>query len=362
MQKANAVVANTVNDERWEAVIGRDATADGQFVYAVQSTGVYCRPTCPSRKPGRKMVSFYDRPADAEQVGFRPCLRCSPTGTDATGQEMRIRAACEFMDQHFDEEIRLADIAAKAGLSPFYFHRVFRSVMGITPRQYLASRRIGRFKSSVREGNSVTHAIYESGYGSSSRLYENAATELGMSPASYKKGGKGTKIKFATTSSTLGRVIVAATDKGVCKVAFGDSDDELERDLRNEFTDADLLRSDSSFRALFKALKGCLEGRGGGQDLPLDIGGTAFQRKVWEALRKIPAGETRSYGEVAQAIGQPTAVRAVAAACASNSVAILIPCHRVIQKDGGTAGYRWGVERKETLLENEKKLANSGDK
>ncbi|MGH9822027.1 MAG: bifunctional DNA-binding transcriptional regulator/O6-methylguanine-DNA methyltransferase Ada [Blastocatellia bacterium] len=343
---------------RWQQVLDRDRDADGAFVYAVRSTGVYCRPSCPSRKPGRHQVELFNRTEDAVRAGFRACKRCRPDEKAGPRHVEKVRAAVEYIDKHFDEEIKLADIAAAAGLSPFYLQRTFKKEVGVTPKQYVSSRRIARFKASVKEGNSVTSAMYEAGFGSSSRLYERATAELGMSPASYKKGGPGMKIRFATADSALGRIIVASTEWGVCKIAFGEKDGALERELKEEFQGAEVTRDDRGLAGLISAVQGYLEGQRDLQDIALDIKGTAFQRRVWEALSHIPIGETRSYSQIASEIGNPAAVRAVARACASNPVAVVIPCHRVVQKDGGVSGYRWGVQRKEALLGKEHEQAN----
>ncbi|HYL97561.1 MAG TPA: bifunctional DNA-binding transcriptional regulator/O6-methylguanine-DNA methyltransferase Ada [Blastocatellia bacterium] len=347
-----------IEKDRWRQVVERDRSADGTFVYAVRSTGVYCRPSCSSRKPGLQQVEFYDRPEDAAGAGFRACKRCRPDDRTGSSRLEKVRLAVEFIERQFDEEIKLADIAAAAGLSPFYLQRVFKEEVGVTPKQYVAARRIERFKSRVKEGNSVTSAMYDAGFGSSSRLYERAATELGMSPASYKKGGQGTRIRFATADSSLGRILVASTERGVCKIAFGDRDADLERELRSEFQGAEISRDDKHLAGLVSAVRGYLEGQRTPQSISLDPKGTAFQRKVWEAISRIPMGETRSYGQIADEIGNPNAVRAVARACATNPVAVIIPCHRVISKDGATSGYRWGVQRKEALLKRERERAS----
>lgn len=341
--------------------MARDAHFDGAFVYAVRSTGVYCRPSCPSRRPTRGQVVFFERAAAAERAGFRPCRRCRPNASQPVAVE-KVRRACLFLDNHSDGAASLATLGAHVGLSPYHLHRTFKRVMGVTPREYLEARRFERLKKHLRERPNVTHALYEAGFSSSSRLYERAPSKLGMTPARYRRGGSGVAIRYTIVASPLGRLLVAATDRGVCRIGMGESDRYLEKDLRREFPAAEILRDDAGLRGWSKALLEQLLPGHAQPDLPLDIQATAFQERVWKALRRIPAGRTRSYAEVARAIGQPRAVRAVGRACAANPVALLIPCHRVVESGGGLGGYHWGIERKRTLLAREKASAGSKGK
>jgi AraC family transcriptional regulator of adaptative response/methylated-DNA-[protein]-cysteine methyltransferase len=343
------------SEELWQAVTSRDNRFDGSFVFAVSSTGIYCRPSCPSRRPRRERVSFYRLPEAAEQAGFRACRRCHPQRAVAPDPQVEVvRNVCRLIDEREDEHVDLATLAVHAGLSAFHLQRTFKSVMGITPRQYAEARRTSRFKAGVRRGESVTNAMYDAGYGSSSRLYERATAELGMTPATYSRGGRGALISHSIVQSPLGRLLVAATEKGICAVTLGDSDTALETDLRSEFPAAHIERNDGPLTEWVGEILDHLAGKRPRVDLPLDIQATAFQRRVWAELRAIPYGSTRSYGEVAAAIGRPTAVRAIARACATNPVALVIPCHRVIREDQSLGGYRWGLERKKKLLARER--------
>jgi AraC family transcriptional regulator of adaptative response/methylated-DNA-[protein]-cysteine methyltransferase len=335
-------------DRRWQAVLARDASRDGVFVFGVTSTGVYCRPSCPSRRPRRERVRFFSPPDEAERAGFRACLRCRPRSTDS--RVKTVENICQFLREHTDEPVTLAALGERFGMNPFHLQRVFKSVAGVSPREYTDAIRMKSFKSQLRSGRSVTDAIYEAGFGSSSRLYERSGPQLGMTPATYQRGGKGVFIRYTTLDSPVGRMLLAATDHGVCAVSFGDSDGGLLEGLRREFPDATLRRGDVVLRRWVRALLEQLHGERPLPQLPLDVQATAFQRRVWEHLRSIPYGTTKSYGEVARAIGQATGARAVARACASNPVAIAIPCHRVVRGTGDFGGYRWGTERKKTLL------------
>lgn len=348
---------NWNEDELWQAVVAKDPRYDGQFVFAVSSTKIYCRPSCPSRRANRDRVSFYSLPEAAEHAGFRACKRCQPRHARVMDPQVElIQSLCRHLDSTDSEDVKLADLAEKTGVSPFHLQRTFKSIMGISPRQYLAARRFGQFKSSVKEGQSITHALYDSGFNSSSRLYENAAGELGMTPATYSRGGKGAHIKYTIVDSTLGRLLVAVTERGVCSVTMGDSDRHLEKTLRKEFSEADIERTDGPLRDTVSKVLKHLSGKEPHLDLSIDIRSTAFQRQVWEQLRAIPYGSTVSYGDVARALGKPGAVRAVGHACATNPVALVIPCHRVVREDKSLGGYRWGLERKQKLLEQEKRL------
>lgn len=343
------------DDQLWQAVVSKDASLDGQFVFAVTSTGVYCRPSCPSRRAHRERVKFFDLPAAAEQAGFRACLRCQPQRARILDPQIElVQRVCRLLNQNDSESLKLAELAAQAGVSVFHLQRTFKKVMGISPRQYLTARRFGSFKQLVRKGESVTSSLYESGFNSSSRLYEHAAEELGMTPATYSRGGRGVIISYTTADSSLGRLLVATTARGVCAVKMGDSDPELENDLREEFPAAQIKRDDSALRETVQRILGQLDRNEPRVDLPLDIRSTAFQRQVWEKLREIPYGQTVSYGDVARALGNPGAVRAVGRACATNPVALVIPCHRVVREDKSLGGYRWGLERKKKLLEKER--------
>lgn len=345
-----------MNDRLWQAVIARDARFDGQFVFAVSSTKIYCRPSCPSRRPQRERVSFFNKPEAAEEAGFRACLRCQPRSDRVVDPQLElVQRACRLLDDAGEgDRVKLAELAGRLGISAFYLQRTFKRVMGISPRQYVTARRFGNFKQLVREGESVTNALYDSGFNSSSRVYEQAAEELGMTPATYRRGGNGVEIHYAIVASPLGRLLVATTERGVCAVRMGDTDAELERELRAEFPAATIERDDASLQETVKQVLSHLSDNEPHLDLPLDIRATAFQRQVWEKLRAIPYGETVSYAEVAKALGKPGAVRAVGRACATNPVALVIPCHRVVREDKSLGGYRWGLERKQQLLELER--------
>lgn len=338
---------------RWRAVMGRDARFDGRFVYAVRSTGVYCRPSCPSRRPRREQVTFFDLARAAEGAGFRSCRRCRPAQAAAKDRRAeRVERVCRYIDAHLDSALPLVRLAAEAGLSPHHFQRTFKQLMGISPRQYAEARRLAAFKAHVKKGDTVTSAIYGAGYGSGSRLYERASGQLGMTPSAYRRGGRGMQLRYTLAASPLGRLLVAATDRGIAAVSLGESDPALEAGLRAEYPAAELARDDDALAPRVRAVLARLAGSPG-PDLPLDLNATAFQWRVWQELLRIPRGETRTYGEVARALGRPTAARAVARACATNPVALVIPCHRVVAGDGSSGGYRWGAERKKRLLEKE---------
>jgi AraC family transcriptional regulator of adaptative response/methylated-DNA-[protein]-cysteine methyltransferase len=338
----------------WAAVVGRDRRFDGRFVYAVRSTGVYCRPSCPSRRPSAANVVFFAAAAEAERAGFRACKRCRPHANGApAGAAAAVRKAAAFIDAHADERITLAALARETGVSAFHLQRVFRRELGVTPREYQQARRLDRLRAQLRRGETVSRATYEAGFGSPSRVYEQAG-RLGMTPAVYRRGGEGLRIRFAIVPSPLGQLLVASTATGICAVSLGDSEAQLERRLRAEFPRAAVERDDGgSLGEIVGRVVAHIRGDGPAHDLPLDVKGTAFQQQVWRALLAIPYGETRSYAAVAAAIGQPTATRAVARACATNPVAVVIPCHRVVRSDGGLGGYAGGVERKERLLVTE---------
>lgn len=342
--------------EAWLAVAGRDRRYDGRFVYAVRTTGVYCRPSCPSRRPAAANVVFYDDATAAERAGFRACKRCRPRAmASAVGSAAAVRRAADFIDAHVDERITLATLGRETGLSSFHLQRVFRRELGVSPREYQQARRLERLRAQLRRGETVSRATYDAGFGSPSRVYEQATPRLGMTPAVYRRGGQGLEIRFAVVPSLLGQLLVAASRNGVCAVLLGDDEADLERRLRAEFPRA-IVEPDAEggLAALASRVLAHVRGDGPAHDLPLDVRGTAFQQLVWRTLLSIPYGETRSYAEVAAAIGHPKATRAVAQACAANPVPIVIPCHRVVRSDGSLGGYSAGIGRKERLLEIER--------
>ena len=343
---------------QWQQILSRDARHDGRFVFAVRTTGVYCRPSCPSRRPRRDSVEFFASPQAAERAGYRACLRCKPT--QVSQQAQYIIQARQLIDNS-ESTLTLAALSKRVGISAFHLQRLFKRATGLSPREYQVARRTQQLKSRLRSGADVTTSLYDAGYGSPSRLYEVADQQLGMTPATYGKGGSGERIAFTVADSVLGKMLLAATRRGICAVRFGDNAKVLERDLRNEFHAAEIYRDDNGLGGFVDTILSALSQQKTLLDLPLDIRATAFQQKVWNALRQIPAGETRSYSEVARVIGEPLATRAVARACASNPVALVIPCHRVVREDGTLSGYRWGVQRKEELLRGESAAARRAD-
>ncbi len=347
------------DNERWQIVRGRDSSFDGAFVYAVSSTGVYCRPSCPSRRPRRENVSFFPLPETAERAGFRPCRRCRPDREDGDPRVRLVRRVCQLIDETPDSTPTLPDLAARVGLSPQHLQRTFKSVLGISPRQYADSRQLDDFKRRLGNGASISGALYGAGYSSTSRIYERAPEQLGMTPASYQKGGAGATIRYTVRPSPLGRVLVGATGQGVCAVYLGDDDDGLVSELQAEYPRALTERDEAALGRWVETILDYLCGRRRALDLPLDVVATAFQRRVWECLRSIPYGETRSYSEMARTIGAPNAARAVGRACATNPVSLVIPCHRAVRADGALGGYRWGLERKRRLLAGERERAGS---
>ncbi len=347
--------ANSDLEKLWQAILTGDESYIGQFFYGVRSTGVYCRPGCPSRKPGKAQVEYFSTCAEAEKAGYRPCKRCQPgLGRVETAGVGLVERACQILDSQVENPPGLEELSRALAVSPSHLHRLFKRVTGLTPHQYAAGRRLEKFKALARRGDSLSGAIYEAGYGSSSRLYEDAPDRLGMTPGSYQNGGKSMEIGFTIVDTFIGRMLVAATKKGVCAVSFGDEDKKLEAWLRMEFPQASLQRGDGAFSDWVNTLLSYLEGDRPHLELALDLQASAFQMRVWEELRRIPYGETRTYTEVANAIGRPKAVRAVANACAANPVAVVNPCHRVLRRDGSLGGYRWGIERKHALLDREK--------
>jgi AraC family transcriptional regulator of adaptative response/methylated-DNA-[protein]-cysteine methyltransferase len=345
-----------MDEERcWQAVLARETSFDGAFVYAVRSTGIFCRPTCPSRRPRREQVIFFGQPAAAEQAGFRACRRCRPGGSaHSEGQSDLAERARQVIDEQPDEALTLEQLGAQVGASPHHLQRVFKRVIGITPRQYAEARRLDRLKARLKQGDNVTTALYQAGYNSSSRLYEQAPDRLGMTPATYRRGGAGARIGYSIAGSPLGRLLVAATERGVCFVSLADDDAKLEAALAREYPAAAIERDDRRLGEWLGAIARHVSGGEQRLDLPLDVQATAFQWRVWEALKTIPYGDTRSYGQIAEALGDRNAARAVARACATNPVALVIPCHRVVREDGEMGGYRWGTKRKQALLDRER--------
>ena len=338
----------------WDAVAGRDGRMDGVFLYAVRTTGVYCKPSCSSRRPRPENVVFFRTQEAARQAGFRACKRCRPDALTASNPNRDlVEKVCHYIDANPDRPATLEALSRAIGLSPFHLQRTFKALTGITPRAYADSRRLQALKNGLRDGHSVTRSLYDAGYGSSSRLYEGATSKLGMTPARYGKQGSGVKIRYAIAQTPIGRMLLAATSQGVCSVQFGESDSTLESELRREYPRADIARSDRALASWIRAVQERIRGHHA-MALPLDIQATAFQRLVWEHLRRIPYGGTRSYSEVAKRIGRPKAARAVARACAANPVAVAIPCHRVVRENGDPGGYRWGMRRKQKLLSLEK--------
>ena len=356
-------IADQMKARRWQAVVDRDGALDGTFVFGVSSTGIFCRPSCPAKRPRRQNVSFFDHALQAEQAGYRACLRCRPKAVDGNPQSALVRAMCRYIEQHIadqhEDRLTLGLLAKEFRRSSFHLQRTFKSVLGVSPKAYIDAVRLRQVKQNLQAGHSVTTALYAAGYGSSSRLYERTATQLGMTPEKYRRGAvaavvRYTIVRYTIAGSPLGRMLIAATDKGICAIQFGDSDQQLVQGLIREFPFAVRRRDDAAMSEWRENLARLIQGQETNPSLPLDIRATAFQRRVWEALQRIPRGETRSYSAVAKKIGMPKATRAVARACATNPVAVAIPCHRVVRQDGELGGYRWGIERKEQLLAMEK--------
>ena len=339
-------------DDRWQAVMKRDRGRDREFVFAVSTTGIYCRPSCPARRPRPENVSFFADPAAAERAGFRACRRCRPKAI-ASSQEELVARATAWLDDHIEERVTLPRLAAMLGVSPGHLQRTFTRVIGVSPRMYAAARRLELTKTRLRDGADVTSAFHASGYGSSSRFYAQARSALGMTPTSYKRGGEGMTMNYATADSPLGTVLVAATERGICAVSIGEDEAALEQALTAEYPRATIRRDDDALRPYVDSIVDHLRHQTTLGALPLDVVGTPFQHQVWQALRTIPVGERRTYGQIAATVGNPNGARAVARACAANPAALIIPCHRVVRGDGGSGGYRWGAERKEAILANE---------
>ncbi len=348
------------SDSRWQALADRDRAADGRFVYAVRTTGVYCRPSCGARRPRPENVRFYRTGSDAERAGFRACRRCRPDREpEGSRQDAVIAGLCRYLESS-GEMPSLEALATRAGMSPWQLHRVFKAATGLTPRAYAASCREGRMRSALRRGTSVTRAVYEAGYGSGSRFYEYSDAMLGMTPQRFRSGGSGETIRYALGRCSLGHLLVAGAGRGICAVALGDSPAVLVKELRSRFPEAEIEKAGEGFAGTVAEVIRSIETPGRGAGLPLDLRGTVFQRRVWEELRRIPPGETASYGELARRLKAPRSIRAVAAACAANPVAVLVPCHRAVRSDGSLAGYRWGLERKRKLLAAEGRKRKRG--
>ena len=349
-QQPSSLSSADVDQQRWNAILARDSSRDGEFVFAVSSTGVYCRPSCAARRPRRENVRFFAEPQAAEQAGYRACLRCHPRALSGNSASDNVKAICRFIEQHLDEPLTLERLGREFHQSPFHLQRRFRAVLGITPREYADSCRLKSLKRNLQSGDSVTRAMYDAGYGSSSRLYERTASQLGMTPDKYRRGAIAATIRYACSDSAIGRMLIAATDRGICSIQFGRSDAELIEGLKREFPFATRKMDEGTIRPWLEALLGKIGGSDLDCSLPVDIRATAFQRRVWTHLQSIPFGETKTYSQVAKAIGHPKACRAVARACATNPVAVAIPCHRVVRGDGSLGGYRWGIGRKKALL------------
>jgi AraC family transcriptional regulator of adaptative response/methylated-DNA-[protein]-cysteine methyltransferase len=355
-----------MNDmEKWDAVRNRDRSQDGKFFYGVTTTGVYCRPSCTSRRPLRKNVRFYDSPEAAERDGLRPCKRCKPRELEADDpMHRKVQALCRYLEAHATETVTLEAMSRQVNASPFHLQRSFKAIVGVTPKQFLDACRMRSLKQELRDGRGVTDAIYDAGFGSSSRVYERVDTRLGMTPKQYRRGGEGVDISYAATQTPLGPLMIGATDRGLCFVQFGGSERSLLEQLQREYPKAAIRPmppDHTEFEVWMRALGDYLDGSVRSLRCQVDVTGTAFQMKVWRYLQGIPYGEVRSYAEVARDIGKPAAVRAVANACAANRVAMLIPCHRVIRGDGGLGGYKWGLERKRTLIDMERAGAKNAD-
>jgi AraC family transcriptional regulator of adaptative response/methylated-DNA-[protein]-cysteine methyltransferase len=347
------LAAATERDPRWASVVARSAAADGTFFYSVRTTGVYCRPSCASRLARPENVRFHSSPEEAESAGFRPCKRCKPDQSSLPEQHAaKVTAACRLIETS-REAPTLEALAAQAGMSPFHFHRVFKAITGLTPKAYAVARRGERVRKELGRTRTVTAAIYQSGYNSNGRFYGESSRVLGMTPTIYRAGGASAEIRFAVGECSLGSILVARSELGVCAILLGDDPDALAHDLQDRFPQATLIGGDAEFEQLVSRVVGFVESPAQGLDLPLDVRGTAFQQRVWQALQEIPPGSTASYTEIAGRIGAPRSVRAVAQACAANALAVAIPCHRVVRNDGGLSGYRWGVERKRALLQRE---------
>ena len=343
----------------WQAVSDRDCSFEGKFVYGVRSTGIYCRPTCPSRRPNRNQVCFFPSAQSAEAAGFRACKRCQPQHqTVLNTTKNKVMAACQYIEAQVDRIPTLRELGSYIGISPTYLQRLFKQMIGVSPFQYADALRSERLKQCLQAGEEITHALYNTGYGSSSRLYEKAPQQLGMTPKNYQRQGTTMRIAYTIVPSPLGYLLVATTEKGICAVKLGDEADVLERTLILEFARAEIFRDDHTYKEWVQAILDLIVGDVPDLDLPLDVQGTAFQKQVWQALQKIPYGETRTYTDIARALGKPQAGRAVGNACGANPIALIVPCHRVVRSNGSLGGYHWGIERKQKLLAYEAKQSD----
>ena len=341
------------DDEKWKAVLSRNDSLDGVFVYAVRSTKIYCRPSCPARRPSKEHVAFFPGSIEAEESGFRPCQRCQPRDAGPSLKAKLVDHVCKYIEANLQGKLTLATLSHQVGLGPYHFQRTFKGVLGVSPRQYVEARRLARMKRFLRNGETVNNSLYSAGFSSRSRVYENVPGGFGVNPGEFRRGGEGLRIRYSIIDSPLGRLLVAATEKGVCGVCIGDSDAFVERSLAEDYPSAILYRSDEELKGWTGAFMKYFDGEHFALNVPLDVKATAFQSRVWKIIQSIPFGKTTTYGKIAQELGEPEASRAVARACATNPVALVIPCHRVIGKDGNLHGYRWGKKRKQTLLKLE---------
>ena len=335
--------------KKWRAILARDPSKDGAFVFGVRSTGVYCKPSCPARHPRAEQVLFFSGPDEAERAGYRACKRCRPRERSSFQSEL-IRRVCKYVNENLDRKLTLVILSREAGLSPFHFQRVFKKTLGISPRQYVEARRLERVKRSLTRGETVTNAVYDAGFTSRARLYEKGSSGLGVRPGTFRRGGEGLSIQFTIIDSPVGRLLLGATERGICAVCIGSSDEAVEAALKEDYSAANLNRNDEGMEKWATQFLKYFDGQRFAMDLPIDVQATAFQWKVWRAIQSIPYGGTASYSSLAESLGEPSAARAVARACATNPVAIVIPCHRVVGKDGGLHGYRWGMKTKRSLL------------
>src|SRR6267143_1706738 len=341
------------DDEKWKAVLSRNDSLDGVFVYAVRSTKIYCRPSCPARRPSKEHVAFFPGSIEAEESGFRPCQRCQPRDAGPSPKAKLVDHVCKYIEANLQGKLTLATLSHQVGLGPYHFQRTFKGVLGVSPRQYVEARRLARMKRFLRNGETVNNSLYSAGFSSLSRVYENFPGGFGVNPGEIRRGGVGLRIRYSIIDSPVGRLLVAATEKGVCGVCIGDSDAFVERSLAEDYPSAILYRSDEELKESTRAFMKYFDGEHFALNVPLDVKATAFQSRVWKIIQSIPFGKTTTYGKIAQELGEPEASRAVARACATNPVALVVPCHRVIGKDGSLRGYRWGKKRKQTLLKLE---------
>ncbi len=346
---------SSTDDEKWKTVLARNDRFDGAFVFAVRSTGIYCRPSCPAKRPNRHQVSFLSGPEEAEMAGFRPCRRCRPRDLHLFPNSDLVARVCKYIEANLQGRLTLSNLSVHAGISPYHLQRVFKGVTGVSPRQYVEARRLAKMKGSLRNGETVNSALYSAGFTSRSRVYEKVPSQFGVNPGAFRRGGEGLRIEYTIVDSPLGRLLVGATERGLCAICMGDSDAAVEEALAEDYPAADLHHSDEGMRKSVSAFMKYFAGERYGLNLPLDVQATAFQWRVWKEMQSIAYGKTTTYGEIARKLGEPHSVRAVARACATNPVPLAIPCHRVIGKDGGLQGYRWGTKRKQTLLSLEKR-------